>query len=68
MDALTDQHVAPVLLMEATQDLHERALAGSVVADEAEHLALAQDEVDASENDERTEPFRHAADFERELG
>ena len=51
--------------MEAAQDLDERALAGSVVADEPEHLALAQDEVDAAEDDERTETLGHAAHLER---
>ena len=67
-DALAaDQHIAAVLLVEPAQDLDERALAGSVVADEAEHLALAQDEVDAAEHDERAEPLRHAADLERDL-
>ena len=67
-DALAaDQHVAPVLLVEAAQDLDERALAGSVVADEPEHLALAQDEVDAAEDDDRAEPLRHAAHLERDL-
>ena len=53
--------------MEAAQDLDERALAGSVVADEAEHLALAQDEVDAAQDDERAEALGHAAHLEREL-
>ena len=56
-----------VLRVEAAQDLDERALAGSVVADEPEHLALAQDEVDAAEDDERAEALRHAAHLERRL-
>ena len=65
-DALAaDDHIAPVLLVEAAQDLDERALAGSVVADEPEHLALAQDEVDAAEDDERAEALGHAAHLER---
>src|SRR5206468_336054 len=59
--------VAPVLLVEAAQDLDERALAGAVVADEPEHLALAQDEVDASEDDECAEALGHAAHLERGL-
>ena len=63
-----DDHLARVLLVEAAQDLDERALAGSVVADEPEHLALAQDEVDAAEDDERAEALGHAAHLERELG
>jgi hypothetical protein len=67
-DALAaDDDVAPVLLMEAALDLDERALAGSVVADEPEHLALAQDEVDAAEDDEGTEALGHAAHLERGL-
>ena len=67
-DALAaDEHVAAVLLVEPAQDLDERALAGSVVADEPEHLALAQDEVDAAEDDDRAEPLRHAAHLERDL-
>ena len=67
-DALAaDDHLSCVLRVEAAQDLDERALPGSVVADEAEHLALAQDEVDAAEDDERTEALRHAAHLEREL-
>ena len=68
-DALAaDEHLARVLLVEAAQDLDEGALAGSVVSDEPEHLALAQREVDAAENDERAEALRHAAHLERELG
>ena len=67
-DALAaDEHVAAVLLVEPAQDLDERALAGAVVADEPEHLALAQDEVDAAEDDERAEPLRHAPHLERGL-
>ena len=63
-----DDHLAAVLLVEAAQDLDERALAGSVVADEPEHLALAQREVDAAENDERAETLGHAAHLERGPG
>ena len=67
-DALAvDEHVALVLLVEAAEDLDERALAGAVVADEPEHLAPAQDEVDAAEHDERAEALRHAADLEHGL-
>ena len=69
LDALAaDDHLAPVLRVEPAQDLDERALAGSVVADEAEHLALAQDEVDAAQDDERAEALGHAAHLERDLG
>jgi hypothetical protein len=68
-DALAaDAHLAPVLLVEAAEDLDQRALAGSVVADEPEHLALAQDEVDPAEDDERSEALRDAAHLERRLG
>ena len=66
MDALAAHpQLAPVLRVEAAQDLDERALAGSVVADEPEHLALAQHEVDAAEDDEGTEALGHAAHLER---
>ena len=54
--------------MEAAEDLDERALARSVVADEPEHLARVQDEVDALEDDERAEALRHAAHLERRHG
>ena len=57
--------LAPVRCVEAAQDLDERALAGSVVADEPEHLALAQLEVDAAEDDEGAEALGDAAHLER---
>ena len=61
-DALAaEQHVAPVLLVEAAEDLDERALAGSVVADQAEHLALPQGEVDAPQDVQRAEALGDAA-------
>ena len=69
VDALApDDHIAPVLRVEPAQDLDERALAGSVVADETKHLALVQGEVDAAQDDERAEALRHAANLECDLG
>ncbi len=44
-----DQDIAGVALIGAGQDLHQRRLAGRVVADEAEDLAGVQDEVDVGQ-------------------
>src|SRR5581483_695667 len=67
-DALSvDVDVAAVLLVETAQDLHERALAGPVVADESEHFALAKGEVDPLQDDERAEPLGHPAYLERQV-
>src|SRR5581483_5848784 len=58
------QDLSPVRRVEAAQDLDERALAGSVVADEPEHLALVQREVDAAQDRERAEALGHTAHLE----
>ena len=50
--------------MKAAQDLDERALAGSVVPDEPEHLALAQSKVDAAQDRECAEALGHTAHLE----
>src|SRR3546814_13871420 len=44
--APADQHLAPVALIGAGEDLHQRRLAGRAVADQAGHLARPQPEVD----------------------
>ena len=53
-----DEDPARILAVEAAEDLHERALAAAVVADEPEHLAAPEMDVDAAQDDERAEPLR----------
>ena len=55
--ASIDAHFAIIAGVHAGYDLHQRALAGAVLADEAVHLALAQREVDAAERLHPTEGF-----------
>ena len=52
-----DAQAAAIGDMDAGDDLHQRALAGAVLADEAVDLALAQREVDAAERLHPTEGF-----------
>jgi hypothetical protein len=67
-DALAaDDDVPRVLLLEPAEDLDEGALTRAVVADEPEHLALAEVEVDAAEDDERTEALGHTTHLESDL-
>src|SRR3546814_6050407 len=56
--APADQHLAPVALIGAGEDLHQRRLAGRVVADQAEHLARHQPEVDLVQRPHGTERDR----------
>src|SRR5262249_5604202 len=65
-----DQDLALVRPVEAVEDLHERRLAGAVLADEGVDLALADGEVDAVVREDAREALRDAAhlDGEGELG
>ncbi len=55
-------HRAFVLLLEAADDLQQSRLAGAVVAEQSEHLALAQVEVDVTQGDRRTEALADVLD------
>ena len=60
-----DEDPAPVGPQEAGQDLDQRRLAGAVVADEAEHLALGQVHRDVDERRDRAEALRDVLDADR---
>ena len=55
-------HLAHVGLLEAADDLHQRRLAGAVVAEQPEHLALAQVQVDVAQRDDGPEVLRDVLD------
>ena len=57
-----------VRLVEAVEDVHERRLARSVLAQQRVHLALAQIEIDRVVGGERAEALRDAAELERQIG
>ena len=59
-----DQDLALVGPVEAVEDVHQRRLAGAVLAEERVHLALAQVEVDAVVRDDAGEPLRDPAELE----
>jgi hypothetical protein len=58
------EEAAGVGLVEAADDLDQGRLAGAVVADEAEHLALAQAQVDVAEGGDPAEALGHVLDPE----
>src|SRR4029453_15728849 len=58
------EDAAGVGLVEAAEDLDQGRLAGAVVADEAEHLAPAQAQVDVAEGGDPAEPLGHVLDPE----
>jgi hypothetical protein len=51
-----------VRLVVAREDLDQRRLAGAVVAEQAEHLAVLQAQVDVAERGDGAEPLGHALD------
>ena len=55
---------AGVRRMDAREDLHERRLAGAVVADDGDDLARRDVEVDVRERRDRSEGLRDAAQGE----
>src|SRR5205823_6309027 len=55
-----DQDLAAVRLDDPVQDVHQRALAGAVLADECVDLALADLEIDAIVREHAGKLFRHA--------
>ena len=62
------EHLALVGLLEAADDLHQRRLAGAVVAEQPQHLALAQVQADVAQRDDRPEALGdvlHAEDVVR---
>ena len=59
-----DQDLALVGPVEAVEDVHQRRLAGAVLAQQRVHLALAQVEVDAVVRDDAGEPLRDPAELE----
>jgi hypothetical protein len=58
------QHPAVVGLLEPADDLHQRRLAGAVVPEQAEDLALVQVEADVAQRDDRAEALAHVLDAE----
>ena len=62
-----DQNVALVGLIDAVQHLEQRGLAGAVLADEADDLALVDGEADIVQRLHAGEGFRDVADFEDRL-
>ena len=59
-----DEDPAGVGLVEAADDLDQGRLAGAVVADEAEHLAPAQAQVDVGQGGDPAEALGHVLDPE----
>ena len=61
---VVEQDLALVGLVEAVEHVHQRRLAGAVLAEEAVDLAGLDDEVDVVVGDEAAEPLGDAAEFE----
>ena len=59
-----EQDLALVGLVEPVEDVHQRRLAGAVLAEERVHLALAQVEVDVVVREDAGEALRDAAELE----
>ena len=59
-----DPDLALVRLVEAVDDVHQRRLAGAVLAEQRVHLALAQVEVDAVVRDDAGEALRDPTKLE----
>ena len=59
-----EQDLALVGPVEAVEDVHQRRLARAVLAEEREHLALAQVEIDLVVRDDPGEPLRDAPHLE----
>ena len=65
-DALAfDPDLALVRVVEPVEDVHERRLAGAVLAEERVHLAPAQVEVDVVVGEDAGEPLRDPPELER---
>jgi hypothetical protein len=56
--------IASVVPVEAVEDVHQRRLAGAVLAEESVHLAASQVEVDAVVRDHPGEALRDALQLE----
>ena len=64
-DGLALQQDLPLVgLVEAVEDVHERRLAGAVLAEEGVHLALAHVEADVVVGDDAREPLRDPTHLE----
>jgi hypothetical protein len=63
-----DENFARGRLQHAGEDLDERGLAGAIVADQPEHLALVDVEIDPSERVNASEGFGDVAEFDQPLG
>ena len=61
------EHAPAVLLLEAGDDLDQRRLARAVVAEQAEHLALAQRQVDVAQRRDRAEALGDVLDAQHLL-
>ena len=62
------EHAARVLLLKAGDDLDQRRLARAVVAEQAEHLALAQVQVDVAQRRHGTEALGDVFDAQHVVG
>ena len=60
--------VARVGVVVAREDLDERRLAGAVVADQPEHLALAQVQADVAQRRDRSEALGDVLDAQHVVG
>ncbi len=57
-----EEQAALVGLLEAADDLHQRRLAGAVVAEQPQHLALAQVQAEVAQRDDGPEALRDVLD------
>jgi hypothetical protein len=64
MGLAVDEDLAGVRLVQAGQDVHERRLAGAVLPEEAEHLALVHRDGDLVVGEDAREPLRNLAQLE----
>ena len=63
-----DEDVAAGRLDHAGEDLDQRRLAGAVVADQADHLAAVDMQVDAAEREDAPVGLGHFAEFDQSVG
>ena len=60
LEMLTDPELAGIRFLDSGEDLHERALAGAVLSDEARHLTRLEAEGHVVQSADRAEVLRHA--------
>jgi hypothetical protein len=62
-----DEQLALVVAVHAREDLDERRLAGTVVTEDARHLAGVDTDADVLQRDDVAEVLRHVAHLEQRL-